>query len=77
MLGVTRRTCCNICLVAVLQTFRALIDGVGLYKSKQQKKPVEFMTDWKLDFQDYSKLRAITVSIAKSGMKPTKGYIVG
>ena len=42
-----------------LQTFKPLVDTVGLFKSKFQ--PVEFLVDLRLDFQDYNKLRKIWV----------------
>ncbi len=45
-----------------LQTFKPLVDNVGLFKSKHQKQPVEFLGDLKLDFQDYNKLKVIRVS---------------
>lgn len=41
------------------QTFKPLVDTVGLFKSKFQ--PVEFLVDLRLDFQDYNKLRKIWV----------------
>ena len=39
-------------------SFRPLVDNVGLWKSKHHK-PVEFLTDLKLDFQDCNKLRVM------------------
>lgn len=45
------------------QTFKPLVDSVGLYKQgKGSKLPVEFLSDLKLDFQDCNKLTSITVS---------------
>ena len=47
-----------------LQTFKPLVDNVGLYKGpKGWKYPVEFLSDLMLDFQDCNKLKVITVSI--------------
>ena len=43
-----------------LQTFRPLVDNVGLWKNKHHK-PVEFLGDLKLDFQDCNKLKTIRV----------------
>ena len=40
------------------QTFLALVDNVGLWKQKLQK-PVEFLGDLRLDFQDYAKLKTV------------------
>ena len=48
------------------QTFKPLVDTVGLYKGpKGSKLPVEFLSDLKLDFQDCNKLTSITVSCSK------------
>ena len=43
------------------QTFKPLVDNVGLWKNKHNK-PVEFLGDLRLDFQDCNKLRTIRVS---------------
>ena len=44
-------------------TFKPLVDTPGLYKGpKGSKLPVEFLSDLKLDFQDCTKLKVITVS---------------
>lgn len=40
------------------QTFLPLVDNVGLWKQKLQK-PVEFLGDLRLDFQDYAKLKTV------------------
>ncbi len=40
---------------------RPLVDHVGLWRSKHHK-PVEFLLDLKLDFQDCNKLRVMRVS---------------
>ena len=47
----------------LFQTFKSLVDNTGLFKSGHQKKPVEFLGDLKLDFQDYNKLKVIRVRI--------------
>ena len=43
------------------QVFKPLVDRVEIFKTK--KLPVEFLSDNKLVFQEYSHLRTITVSI--------------
>lgn len=41
--------------------FKPLVDRVEIFKTK--KLPVEFLSDNKLVFQEYSHLRTITVSV--------------
>ena len=50
-------------------TFLPLVDTVGLWKQKIQK-PVEFLGDLRLDFQDYVKLRSVR---RWSDLAPTSG----
>ena len=45
-------------LLMFFQTFDPLVDNLNLWKNKLQK-PVEFLGDLKLDFQDYNKLKTI------------------
>ena len=49
------------------QVFKPLVDRVEIFKTK--KLPVEFLSDNKLVFQEYSHLRTITVSIWMNIMK--------
>ena len=44
------------------QVFKPLVDNAGLWKGKNGSKPVEFLVDMKLDFQDYNKLKFIRVT---------------
>ena len=44
--------------------FKPLLDKIDLFKTK--KLPVEFLSDNKLVFQDYSQLATVTVSLAHS-----------
>ena len=44
--------------ITLFQTFLPLVDNVGLWKQKLQK-PVEFLGDLRLDFQDYAKLKTV------------------
>ena len=65
--------------LSIFQTFKPLVDTVGLYSRSKQKQPVEFMGDLKLDFQDTSKLRVIRVSVClcttlQSGPKVTPSF---
>ena len=47
-------------LLIFFQTFKPLIDNAGLWKVKNNK-PIEYLTDLKLDFQDYAKLKPMRV----------------
>ena len=47
--------------------FKPLVDRVEIFKTK--KLPVEFLSDNKLVFQEYSHLRTITVSIWTNFMR--------
>ena len=49
-----------IAILLFLQTFKPLVDNVGLWKNKHNK-PVEFLGDLRLDFQDCNKLKTIKV----------------
>lgn len=51
---------CLLLTTDILQVFKPLVDKVEIFKTK--KLPVEFLSDNKLVFQEYSHLRTITVS---------------
>ena len=52
----------NKIILYFLQTFKPLVDNVGLWKNKHNK-PVEFLGDLRLDFQDCNKLKTIRVRV--------------
>ena len=52
-------------------TFTPLVDKVDLFKTK--KLPVEFLSDNKLLFQEYSQLKTITVSFSLLDTRDLQG----
>ena len=55
----------------LFQVFKALVDKPDLFKTK--KLPVEFLSDHKLVFQEYSHLKTVSVSIYQP-IQQGKGY---